>query len=214
MSPQPDPGSVFTDIYLNGKWPGGFPETASGAGSTLDSTAQLRSGLGALFASGLLPANPTILDAPCGDFNWFSQVSGYGSYIGMDIVETMVRENQRRHGSENIRFVTGDLTRDPLPAADVLLCRDCLIHLTHDMAFAALDNFLRSGTPFLLLTSHANEVNEELAAVGGYRPINFALAPFDFPEPRLRIDDHLGPYEKYVCLWSAEQVAQARLSSR
>lgn len=36
--------SIFTEIYLTGAWQGGFPETASGAGSTLDSTAQFRGG--------------------------------------------------------------------------------------------------------------------------------------------------------------------------
>lgn len=208
MNPSSPTQSVFTEIFVNGAWQGGFPETASGAGSTLDSTAQFRAGLMDLLASGRLPRDATILDAPCGDFNWFRQVSGYGRYVGMDIVEAMVEQNRRRYGSDTVSFVSGDLTRDPLPAADVLLCRDCLIHLTNDMAFEVLGNFVRSKIPHLLLTTHCNEANQDLAAVGGYRPLNFALAPFELPEPLLRIPDHLGEHEKYVCLWTSAQIAE------
>ena len=192
MTPNNPTQAAFTDIYVKGTWSGGFPETASGAGSTLESTAQLRAGLADLLASGLLPANPTLLDAPCGDFNWFKEVSGYGRYIGMDIVQAMVDKNARKHGSDKVAFACGDLTRDPLPPADLLLCRDCLIHLPNDMAFAVLDNFLRAGIPWLLLTSHCNDANVDLPAAGGYRPLNLALAPLNFPEPRLRIADHRG----------------------
>jgi hypothetical protein len=200
--------AVFTDIYFNGTWRGGFPETASGAGSRLDNTEQLRAGLADLLASGLLPANPTILDAPCGDFNWFKEVRGYGKYIGMDIVEELVAENVRKYGSDSVTFACGDLTRDQLPAADLMVCKDCLIHLSNDMAFAVLGNFVRAGIPYLLLSSDCNDANADIPA-GSYRQLNLARPPFNFPEPTLRIADHLGPYEKYMCLWTAVQVAQA-----
>lgn len=213
MNSPDDSQAVFTQIYRNVTWSGGWPETVSGAGSTLESTASLREGLDALFASGLLPPNPTVLDAPCGDFNWFRTVSGVGQYIGMDIVADLVAENQRHHGNDRVRFVHGDLTRDPLPRADLLLCRDCLIHLTDAMVFEALGNFVRSGIPLLLLTTHANPVNDTATAAGGYRPINFDLPPFNFPEPLRRIPDHLGPHQKFAGLWTAGQVADALAAS-
>ena len=149
----------------------------------------LREALSALLADGPLPPNPTVLDAPCGDFNWMREVRGIGRYIGMDIVEPLIADNQGRHGSETVRFITGDLTCDPLPAADVLVCRDCLIHLSDALAVAVLANFVRAGIPFLLLSTHGNEANAEAHGTGGYRPINFALAPFCFPEPLARLPD-------------------------
>ena len=207
--PPDDTRAVFTDIFHRVAWSGGWPETVSGAGSTLESTAGLREALTALLADGPLPPNPTVLDAPCGDFNWMREVRGVGRYIGMDIVEPLIADNQGRHGSETVRFITGDLTCDPLPAADVLVCRDCLIHLSDALAVAVLANFVRSGIPFLLLSTHGNEANAEAHGTGGYRPINFALPPFCFAEPLSRLPDHLGPHEKYLALWSREQVAAA-----
>ncbi len=207
--PDDDTEAVFTEIYRSVAWSGGYPETVSGAGSTLESTASLRAGLEDLFASELLPVSPTILDAPCGDFNWFRSVSGYGQYIGMDIVADLVADNQRRHGSDRVRFLQGDLTHDALPQADVLLCRDCLIHLSDAMVLEVFANFLRSGIPHLLLTTHGNTVNEVATAAGGYRPLNFDLPPYRFPEPLRLLPDHLGPHLKYVGLWTAAQVASA-----
>lgn len=201
--------SVFSDIIHTKKWLRGLPETPCGGGSTMKSTAQLRAGLAELLSSGALPSGPTILDAPCGDFNWFREVSGFARYIGMDIVPEMVDENARRYASDTVSFLCGDLTRDPLPAADVLLCRDCLMHLTNEMAFDALRNFVRSGIPHLLLTCHSNTSNEQIEAVGAFRPLNFRLPPFDFPEPLLRLPDHHGRNERYVCLWTSAQVAEA-----
>jgi hypothetical protein len=209
QTPPDDARAVFTDIYHRVAWSGGYPETVSGAGSTLESTGDLRAALSALLRDGPLPPNPTVLDAPCGDYNWFPQVSGVGHYIGMDIVEELVAANQRRHGSDTVRFVAGDLTRDDLPAADVLVCRDCLIHLSDAMVLEALANYVRSGIPLLLLTTHGNAANLVADATGGYRPINFGLPPYRFPEPLARLPDHLGPHEKYLALWTRTQVASA-----
>jgi hypothetical protein len=206
MSANDETRAVFTKIYQTVGWSGGYPETVSGAGSTRESTAGFREGLSACLANGLLGPSPTILDAPCGDFNWFREVTGYHRYVGMDIVEEMVAENTRKHASDTVRFVAGDITGDPLPPADVMLCRDCLIHLPDAMVWEMLGNFARSGIPRLLLTSHANPDNVDMGAPGGYRPINFLLPPYAFPTPVLQIADFLGPYEKHVCLWTAEQV--------
>jgi hypothetical protein len=211
VATQPDDQlqSVFTDIFHRVAWSGGYPETVSGAGSTLESTAPLRASLGALLADGPLPPSPTILDVPCGDFNWFRDVAGYGRYIGMDIVEELVVQNQQRHGSDTVRFLHGDLTRDPLPAADVLICRDCLIHLSDAMVQAALGNFVRSGIPYILLTTHGVDANASTDIVGGYRPLDFELAPFLFPAPLARLPDHLGPHRKCLALWENAVVARA-----
>jgi len=39
-----------------------------------------------------------------------------------------------------------DITSDPLPRADVILCRDCLVHFSLADAQAAIGNFARSGS--------------------------------------------------------------------
>jgi len=62
--------SVFSQIHRNNLW--GEQESVSGNGSSLAATANLRQELPPLLAG----LNVTsLLDAPCGDFNWMKEVS-------------------------------------------------------------------------------------------------------------------------------------------
>src|SRR5207237_1007888 len=111
----------FARIYSTNLW--SDPETRSGVGSRLDSTRVLRVELPkALRELG----TGVLLDAPCGDFGWMQYVDLTGiDYIGGDIVPSIVAQNQRLRANKSRRFIDLDLTRDKLPDADVLLCRDC-----------------------------------------------------------------------------------------
>ena len=73
-------------------------------------------------------------------------------YTGVDVVPELVMENQKQHGTARRRFVVLDATRDPLPALDLIICRDLLIHLSTADCWA-LGNFAGTGSR-LLLTSH------------------------------------------------------------
>ena len=46
-------------------------------------------------------------------------------------------------------FLRLDLTRDPLPDGDLILCRDCLVHLPFEDVRRAVRNFKRSGARWL-----------------------------------------------------------------
>lgn len=63
-------GATFTSIYRNNGW--GSLESRSGAGSTLASTANIRRELPGLVERLNIR---TLLDAPCGDFNWMKEVA-------------------------------------------------------------------------------------------------------------------------------------------
>src|SRR5437588_10958872 len=126
----------FARIYSTNLW--SDPKTRSGTGSSLDSTRVLRDELPKALKK--LDAE-VLLDAPCGDFTWMEHVDLGGiEYIGGDIVPAIVTDNKRRYASESRRFIELDLTREALPRADVLLCRDCLVHLSYANIRAVLDN--------------------------------------------------------------------------
>jgi len=197
----------FERIYETNLW--ADPETRSGVGSSLDSTRVVRDRLPAALRS--LEAR-VLLDAPCGDFSWMQQVElGDIKYIGGDIVPTIVAENQRRYASPLRRFVNLDLTSDQLPDADVLLCRDCLVHLSYANIAAVLANVARSRIGFILVTSFPGRGDNKDVEDGDWRPLDFEAAPFSFPSPRLTLveecEEENGAYsDKSLVAWSVADI--------
>jgi len=63
-----NPESVFTSYFKNRHWKGGGHETVSGSGSTIVHTERIRSEIPSLFKH---LSVTRMLDAPCGDYNWF-----------------------------------------------------------------------------------------------------------------------------------------------
>ncbi|QWF84009.1 class I SAM-dependent methyltransferase [Amycolatopsis sp. CA-230715] len=169
----------FTHIFETNLW---GSDSVSGPGSDAEQTRALRARLPELLAEFGVR---TLLDLPCGDFGWLSEVDlGLARYIGADIVAELVRRNTERYGQHSAReFRVLDLTADPLPAADAVLCRDCLVHLSFADIRGALENLRRSGSRYLLTTTFTEQTANEDISTGDWRPLNLCRAPFGFPEP-------------------------------
>jgi SAM-dependent methyltransferase len=169
----------FAQIYETNLWLDA--ESRSGTGSNLDETAKLRVALPPLLHR--LKAR-RLLDVPCGDFNWMSQVDLSGiEYIGGDIVESIVQADRERYESRTRRFMKVDLTGGPLPQADVILCRDCLVHFSFANIFAAFRTMRESGAEYLLTTTFPNRQANKDIVDGDWRPLNLEQAPFLLPAP-------------------------------
>ena len=92
------PEEVFTSIYRHNKWHG--KESVSGVGSGSDQTEGVISELPGVLEE-LEVA--TLLDVPCGDFNWMRAVDlGHVEYTGADIVPELVQNNARQFTSDNV----------------------------------------------------------------------------------------------------------------
>ncbi|HZZ44093.1 MAG TPA: class I SAM-dependent methyltransferase [Tepidisphaeraceae bacterium] len=184
-------------------------ESVSGPGSDLEQTAILRTVIPRLLKSLYVR---TMLDCPCGDFHWMKLVDlPVEKYIGGDVVAELAAENQKQFGSAQREFRQINLLNDPLPEADILLCRDCLVHLTTREIGQAIQNIRRSPITFLLTTTFpATTANRELESTHGakpkWRPLNLQLPPFNFPAPLEIINEHCteknGRYpDKSLGLW-------------
>src|SRR5256714_6110064 len=197
----------FERIYSTNLW--SDPESRSGVGSTLDSTRVLRAELP--IALRQLETH-VLLDVPCGDFTWMEHVDLSGiEYIGGDIVPSIVEKNQRLHAAESRRFALVDLTRDQLPDADVLLCRDCLVHLSYANIRAVLSNIARSKIRYVLMTSFPGRRDNYDVADGDWRALDFQAPPFCFPEPKLAIveecEEEEGSYrDKSLLAWRVQDL--------
>ena len=205
-----DPVEIFTSIYETNWW--GSRESVSGKGSTLSYTENLRHELPDLFRRFSVK---TVFDAPCGDFNWMSKVveSSEIRYVGGDIVPQLISNNMATFVSERVEFMQFNIMNDEFPAADVWICRDCLIHFSYADIYRSLRNYIASEIPYILATSHINVsgfLNRDILT-GDARLLDLCSFPFFFPvDARYRIKDWIKPHpSREMVLWDRAQVIQA-----
>ncbi len=155
-----------------------------------------------------------MLDAPCGDYNWFRMVErDRVGYIGGDIVKALVESNQATYGDERTEFMHLDITQDELPDVDLWMCRDCFIHLSYDLIHAALANFERGNIRYLLVSTYPEVTGNYDIPTGHVRNLNLRLPPFNFPEPLTSIDDTSeGFARRELGLWEKTQLVTCRAS--
>lgn len=190
---------VFTEHYRKNAWQS--DESRSGTGSTLEQTVAIRAAIPGLVQDFNVK---TILDIPCGDFNWMRALELPVRYVGADIVDEIVSINQKRFTNDERTFVRCDLTRDVLPTVDLILCRDCLVHLSYQNIWDALDNIHESGSQLLLTTTHVSQERNLDIVTGEWRPLNLEKPPFSFPRPIVSInEEHRDPaaFDKHLALW-------------
>ena len=183
---------VFQKIYDNNKWQN--EESRSGSGSTLKYTENLRNELPKIINQFEIKS---ILDAPCGDFNWMKKILPKLNvdYIGGDIVPTLIKINSSNYSSTNVKFIPLDITKDKLPNTDLMICRDCLFHLSYEYINNFFKNFAKSNIKYLLTSTHINNgFKNRNIKVGAFRPIDLFLEPFNLPNSVLyRFDDWIEP---------------------
>ena len=99
------------------------------------------------------------------------------------MVPDLIRRNRRLYESDRTAFTVLDITKERLPRTDVILCRDCLIHLSFTRIYAAMSNFKESGATYLLCTTHTTVLENTDCPDGGWRLVNLQLPPFNFSPP-------------------------------
>ena len=135
------------------------------------------------------------------------------AYTGVDIVPEMILQNTERYGGPGISFHVLDITSDAIPRADLILCRDCLVHLSFRNIKKTLDRFLESGSRYLACTSFVqNRFNYDIRD-GDWRTLNMQKAPFSFPAPLEVIPDDCalgdGAFaDKSLCIWSLDDIGK------
>ncbi|MDP1663132.1 MAG: class I SAM-dependent methyltransferase [Phycisphaerales bacterium] len=183
--------------------PEGRKETVCGIGSTMEQTRVARETVARVVREYGIKS---MLDAPCGDLNWMKHVPLDGvRYTGGDVVQQMVDENRAKFAGTGREFVLMNIIEDVPEAADLILCRDCLVHLPGADVKRALANFSASGSKYLLATTFpATSQNTDLRFPGEWRAINLQAAPFLLPPPLLLVDEECpddNGHSKSLGLW-------------
>jgi len=203
-----DLAARFARIEQTNLW--GAASSVSGLGSEDPATEAIREELPSLLQR--LGAR-SLLDAPCGDAGWIGSVVLGCDYTGIDIVPALIEANRRRVAAGELsgRFLVADITRDALPRADVILCRDCLVHLSFANIARAVARFADSGARFLLVTTFPEWDANRDCEDGDWRALNMERAPFNWPAPHALINERCeegdgGWRDKSIGLWRLDEL--------
>jgi len=202
----------FELIYKNNFW--SSKESVSGLGSEYKNTINIRKEIIILIKKYNIKS---ILDAPCGDFNWIKSILNKNlKYIGGDIVKNLIDKNNNNYKNENINFIPLDITTDKLPKADLMICRDCLIHLSFKNINLFFKNFINSDIKFLLLTSYKlKDYKQKITNLditdGEFREIDLSEHPFSLTKPIFEILDKdeqskTSGYNCYLNMYTKKQI--------
>jgi SAM-dependent methyltransferase len=193
---------VFRRIYAGHEW--GSGESVSGPGSGVARTADLRRELAELLVELRIE---TMLDAGCGDFHWLRLPAlPVRRYIGVEVVPELAADVARRFAQHGREFICADITWDRLPQADLVLCREVLVHFPDEDVVRALQNLRRTGARWLLTTTFADREQNEPIPLGAWRTLNLEAPPFDLPPPvralpDLPLVDRENYLDKRLALW-------------
>ena len=196
----------FDEAYRTGAWTD-TGESVSGNGSSLAATEKLRAVLPATIED---LAVKTLLDVPCGDWNWMSHTDlSLERYIGGDIVAALVRRNQERFSDPRRTFMLIDLCTDDLPDADLLLCRDALIHFSFEDIWRVISNVKKARIQYVATTTFcATKVNTDQPTGISWRHINLEAEPFCFPPPFIKLVDDFNRPDQVLGFWRVDDLPE------
>lgn len=147
-----DSGKIFETIYRKKCW--STDETKhiefwSGSGSEKKFT----KGYESVISRFILEHNvKTVVDLGCGDFQVGKRLLEKTEfhYIGVDVVDDLIKQNSKNFSKENISFVCRDISRDELPDGDLCLMGHVLQHLNNTTVLNILSRVQKY--PYCIIT--------------------------------------------------------------
>ena len=194
---------IFVHYYERGFWAN--QDGSSGPNSAAHRTPLIRQRLSNLIQELSIQS---LLDAGCGDANLIRHMDiGSLQYTGLDCVPSMITRNQQFfQNTSHMQFNVCDILNDPLPPADLILCRDVVHYLPNPLIKKLIENFIQSGSTYLLITHnlYAPDSANTPTDLGIFRPVNLCQQPFNHPEPlRIILEDEYG---KSLALWNLKKL--------
>ena len=95
----------------------------------------------------------TVCDLGCGDFNIGKQlVKHTKTYIAVDIVDSLIERNKITFKDEHLEFQCLDITKNNLPAANCVIIRQVLQHLSNTEILKITEKLMQY--KYIILTEH------------------------------------------------------------
>lgn len=149
---------TFSEIYEKNVWGGASGEFYSGEGSTEKYSQKYAEAIRNFIAEKRIKK---VVDLGCGDFRVASKfVSGNFHYTGCDVVPSLIEHNQKKFGSETVKFRCVNIIEDELPEGELCLIRQVLQHLSNAEIAKILENCKKY--KYLIVTEHFPNPNKNI----------------------------------------------------
>lgn len=149
---------VFIDVYRSNKWGGAKGEFFSGDGSAVSEIISPYLDMVREVAERENFMGKRFVDLGCGNFQVGQSLLPLCSgYIGVDVVEPLVRRNRELYGNASTQFLCMDIITGELPEGDVCFLRQVLQHLSNDEIHSIVKKLGRYR--WVLITEHYPQEN-------------------------------------------------------
>jgi len=148
----------------------------------------------------------SILDMPCGDFLWLNEIIKEKNinYLGIDIVDELIRENTQKYQNDNTFFECYDIINYiPSKKFDLIIMRDFFIHLKNSDIYEIINNLKKMDFKYVALSSSTNKINFE-GTIGQHRKVNLLIEPFNLNKPSVVIND--GEKDKFIFIFERKDI--------
>jgi O-antigen/teichoic acid export membrane protein len=191
----------FDFIYKTNYWKSSFIGSRSGRGSDFETTEKIRASLSNFIKENKIKS---ILDIPCGDFYWMPLIDLDNiSYFGADIVDDLIKLNEKKFKEPNLKFLKLDIIQDELPEVDLIFSRDCLVHLDDKEIFSTISNIRKTKANYFATTIFEEQFDNNKSKLSdNWRPINLTKDPFNLGNPDFILDDsNNNQKDKKIAIW-------------
>jgi hypothetical protein len=211
----------FSYIYKTRYWQGNGNGSLSGGGSNEVSTNIF---IGELKKFIIANKVTSLVDIPCGDWEWMSTVDLNNiNYTGCDVVPDLIKSNNKIFKRSNVSFLVKNLINEELPKSDLIIIRDLLVHLDDSDIVKCLHNIKKTGYKYIGITNYLNLEKNKKRLLGDYlrfgdkwRAINLTKEPYNLPEPMLNLSDKNNLTEidkdKYISIWKNENFSLSNIN--
>jgi hypothetical protein len=176
---------VSLEIFKDG-WDSS-DETLCGYGSELRNTIDVLAGLKDFMS--YVGVDASMNDAGCGDLHWIFPIMQEYDYVGYDLYP-------RRD-----EVVQCNIVEDVMRKADVILCRDVLIHFPNKLVIPTLQKFSHSKSKYLISTYFpgVNNYERSLECTMHHQKLDLCTGPFFLGEPIGRVPENYK--NKFLGIW-------------
>ena len=195
---------IFTSIFQSNHWVQEediFPKefiSISGHGSNIntDQSNNLISSLSSFIKNYKINS---FLDMPCGDFLWMNELlkkNKIMNYLGIDIVDEIIKKNKKKYENEKIKFSTFDIINFHTDEKfELVFMRDFFIHINNADIKKVLSNIQKMNIDYFAFENYDISKNEDVIT-GRHRKVNLKLDPFNLGDPIFFFKDY--EKDKYI----------------